>query len=210
MVPLPNLIAFSVAATVLILIPGPSLLFVIGRALSLGRIGGLLSVAGNSLGVFAQAVAVALGLGALIEASTIVFTIVKFGGAAFLIYLGIQAIRHRAQRAASPTLAPRSRFRAFAEGLLVGVSNPKTVVFFIAILPQFISVPAGNAPAQLLLLGAVFFVISLVSDGIWALVASAARAWFARSPRRIERLSATGGVAMIGLGGFLAISGVKH
>ena len=209
MLPLPNLLAFAGVAAILIAIPGPSVLFVIGRALSLGRAGALLSVLGNSIGALVQAVAITLGLGALIQTSILVFTIVKLAGAAFLIYLGVQAIRHRKRHIAGKPLSRRSWWRSLAEGALVGVTNPKCAVFFIAVLPQFVAVDAGNVTFQLFELAAIFVVIGVVSDSIWALAASGARAWFARSPKRVEHLGAGGGVAMIGLGGVLALTGNK-
>jgi threonine/homoserine/homoserine lactone efflux protein len=210
MIPAANLVAFTLASLVLIVVPGPSVLFVIGRALSLGRIGALLTVLGNELGVFLQVVVVALGLGALIETSIVIFTAVKLAGAVFLVFLGIQAIRHRKTSSTRTKIAPRSRWRALLEGMLVGLSNPKAIVFFIAVLPQFVSVRSGNVPLQLLILGAIFIAIALASDSTWALLASAARTWFARSPKRMETMSATGGVAMIGLGGVLAFTGSKN
>jgi threonine/homoserine/homoserine lactone efflux protein len=209
MIPLPNLVAFILASTLLILLPGPSVLFVIGRALSIGRLGALLSVLGNAVGMLVLASAVSFGLGAVIQSSLVVFTIIKLAGAAFMVYLGIQAIRHRRQLPGAASATPRSKRRTFAEGILVGVTNPKAAVFFIAVLPQFVSVHAGNVEGQLVLLAAIFVTIGLICDSTWALVASAARAWFGRSPKRIERLSTTGGVAMIGLGGVLAVTGSK-
>lgn len=202
MIPLANLLAFSVAAFLLIILPGPSVLFVIGRSLALGRIGGLLSVVGNAVGIFTIAVAVAFGVGAIIEQSIVAFTVVKIAGGAYMIYLGIQAIRHR-HRVAEHTMAGvthRGHLRTLVEGFLVGVSNPKAVVFMIAILPQFVDHRSGNLPLQLIILGLVFITIGLLSDGVWALSAGAARDWFARSPKRIAKLSATGGVMMIGIG----------
>jgi threonine/homoserine/homoserine lactone efflux protein len=201
-IPTANLAAFAVAAFLLIILPGPSVLFVIGRSLALGRIGGLLSVVGNAIGVFAMAVAVAFGVGAIIEQSIVAFTVVKIAGGAYMIYLGIQAIRHR-DRVAQHTMAGvtrRGHLRTLVEGVLVGVSNPKVIVFMIAILPQFVDHRAGNLPLQLIILGLVFITIGLLSDGVWALSAGAARDWFARSPKRIAKLSATGGVMMIGIG----------
>lgn len=209
MVPVPSLLAFVGVAAILIAIPGPSVLFVIGRALSLGRRGALLSVVGNSIGAGVQSVAIALGLGAIIQASIIVFTIVKLVGAAFLIYLGVQAIRHRKRRVTGRAPAPRSWLRSLVEGALVGVTNPKCAVFFIAVVPQFVDVQAGGVVMQLLELSAVFVVIGVISDSVWAFAASGARAWFGRSPKRIELLGAGGGVAMIGLGGVLAFTGQK-
>jgi threonine/homoserine/homoserine lactone efflux protein len=201
-IPTANLLTFAIAAFVLIIIPGPSVLFVIGRSLALGRIGGLLSVLGNALGIFTVAVAVAFGVGAIIESSIVAFTVIKIVGGAYMIYLGIQAIRHR-NRVAEHTIAPiaqRTRLRILVEGYFVGVSNPKAVVFMIAILPQFVDHRSGNVPLQLVMLGLIFITIGLLSDGAWALAAGVARDWFARSPKRIAKLSATGGVMMIGIG----------
>lgn len=211
MLPLPNLLAFLAAAIVLVVMPGPTVLFVVGRSLALGRRGGLLSVLGNAIGLVPIIVAVAFGVGALIAESVVVFTIIKFAGAAYLVYLGIQAIRHRRRTAESvqARLAPKPAWRMLAEGFLVGVSNPKTIAFFLAVLPQFVAPHAGWVPGQLLLLGGIFVVLALLSDGTWALAAGSARDWFARSPRRVERLGATGGVMMIGLGGVLALTGAE-
>lgn len=202
MVPVTNLVAFALVAVPLILVPGPSVLFVIGRSLSLGKVGGLLSVVGNSLGALVAAVFVALGLGVVIAQSAVLFTIVKIAGAAYLIYLGVQAIRHRKAhaQAATTAIAPRAKWRLLFQGFIVGVSNPKTIVFFLAVLPQFVDYSAGNIPMQLLILGTLFVALALVSDSVWALAAGAARDWFARSPRRISTLGATGGGVMIGLG----------
>ena len=212
MIPLANLVAFVLVAIPIILVPGPSVLFVIGRSLSLGRIGGLLSVVGNAIGGLVVVVAVAFGVGILIAQSLVVFTIVKIAGAGYLIYLGIQAIRHRRQHADAATATPptRSKLRILTQGFLVCVSNPKTIVFFIAVLPQFVDYGAGGIPAQLLLLGTLFIVIALLTDSVWALVAGVARDWFARSPRRIEALGATGGVVMIGLGVGSLFVGNRH
>lgn len=212
MVPIDNLLAFAAAAVVLIVIPGPSVLFTIGRSLALGRLGGLLSVLGNALGVVPLAAAVALGVGAIVAQSVVLFTIIKIAGALYLVYLGVQAIRHRRASGSAMTeaAAPRSHWRQLFEGFIVGITNPKTIAFFVAVLPQFVDFSAGMIPLQLFELGLVFIVLALVCDSIWALAASAARTWFARSPRRAEGLAATGGVMMIGLGGVLALSGNRH
>lgn len=202
MIPVNNLLAFGLACIPLIVIPGPSVLFTIGRSLALGRLGGLLSVIGNVLGAFVIAIAVAFGLGTVLEQSVVLFTIVKFAGAAYIIFLGIQAIRHRRQKA-DAIVAPMTRrggWRTVGEGFVVGATNAKSIVFMAAVLPLFVDRGVGNIPLQLFLLGLVFVIVALISDSIWALVAGAARDWFARSPRRIEVLGATGGVMMIGLG----------
>jgi len=211
MVPWPQLLAWALTSAVIILIPGPSVLFIIGRALALGRRGALLSVLGNTLGALTIVIAVALGVGAVIAQSVVLFTIVKVGGALYLVWLGIQAIRHRRRAAAAVTdgIAPYGRRRLLIEGFVVGVTNPKLVAFLIAVLPQFVVPAAGNVQLQLLVLGLVSTAIGWVLDSVWALAAGSARDWFARSPRRVERMSAAGGGFMIVLGGSMAISGAK-
>jgi len=204
-----TLAAFTLTALVIVVIPGPSVLFVIGRALSLGRRGALLSVLGNAMGFLVQIAAIAVGLGTLIERSILVLAIVKIAGAAFLVYLGVQAIRHRKTAIVASAAAPVSGIRSLVEGAVVGVTNPKSIVFFIAVLPQFVTVSTGGVPLQLFVLGAVFAVMAVLSDSVWALAAGFARAWFARSPKRMEGMSAAGGVAMIGLGGTMALTGTK-
>lgn len=212
MVPGPSLVAFALASMALIVIPGPSVLFVIGRSLALGRLGGLLSVLGNALGMLPLVIAVSLGIGAIVAQSLVLFTIIKFAGAAYLVYLGIQAIRHRRHTAVTHEATPprRSRWRILSEGFVVGLTNPKSLVFFVAVLPQFVDYRGGAIPLQLFELGVVFLILALMFDSVWALAAGTARQWFARSPKRVERLGATGGVMMIGLGGVLAFTGVKH
>jgi threonine/homoserine/homoserine lactone efflux protein len=212
MVPPASLLAFALASLALIVIPGPSVLFVIGRSLALGRAGGLLSVLGNALGMLPLVVAVALGVGALVAQSIVVFTVIKFAGAAYLVYLGVQAIRHRRHTAVTHEAAGprRPKVRILLEGFVVGLTNPKSLVFFVAVLPQFVDYSGGWIPAQMFELGAVFLVIALLCDSVWALVAGTARGWFGRSPRRVERMGAAGGVMMIGLGGVLALTGNRH
>ncbi len=209
MVPLENLLAFGLAALVIIVIPGPGVLFVIGRSLALGRAGGLLSVLGGVLGQVPLVLAVALGVGTVVSQSVVLFAIVKVAGAAYLVYLGVQAIRHRkdAARTDAGDAPPASHARQLAEGVVVGVTNPKTIAFFVAVLPQFVSLDAGWVPLQMLQLGLVFLLLALVSDGAWALVAAAARGWFARSPGRIQTLTAVGGGMIVCLGVVLLVTG---
>ncbi|WP_353815232.1 LysE family translocator [Agromyces sp. SYSU T00266] len=212
MLPASNLWAFVLASVVLIVIPGPSVLFVIGRSLALGRMGGLLSVVGNAIGMLPLVAAVALGVGTVVAQSVALFTAIKIGGALYLAYLGVQAIRHRAdaEDAVTRQVAPRSPWRLLGEGVVVGVTNPKTIAFFVAVLPQFVDFHAGGIPLQMAMLGTAFVVLALACDSVWALAAGTARDWFARSPRRASQLAASGGVMMIGLGGVLALSGNKH
>ncbi|MFD4355578.1 LysE family translocator [Nocardia sp. NPDC058518] len=209
MVPLSNAAAFAVASLIIIVIPGPNVLFAIGRALTLGRRSAVLSVAGAVAGSFVPLVAVSVGLGAILMASATLFLLVKIVGAGYLIYLGIATIRQRKELAAAlQSKAPSiGGSRVLRQGFIVGATNPKTIVFFGAVLPQF-AVPAeGGLPAQLLILGAIFLTIQALSDGCWALLAATARSWFVRSPRRLETVGSTGGLMIIGVGAGMALSG---
>jgi threonine/homoserine/homoserine lactone efflux protein len=210
--PTEHLLAFVLLAVVLILVPGPSVLFVVTRSLTLGPRAGLATVVGNATGAYTQVIAVAFGIGALVQESIHVFTAIKLVGAAYLVFLGVQTFRHRRSLVAvlgAPVERKLAR-RIFADAFVVGVFNPKVIVFFVAILPQFVDRSAGAVPLQLLLLGAVFCLIALVCDSMWALAAGAARAWLAGSPRRLEAIGGTGGVVMVGLGAGLALTGRKE
>ncbi|WP_068478509.1 LysE family translocator [Pseudoclavibacter helvolus] len=209
MVPLESLLAFAIASVLLILIPGPSVLFVIGRSIALGRRAGVLSVVGNAIGMIPAVLAVALGVGALVSSSIVAFTVIKIIGAVYLVWLGVQAIRNRNAHISAEAPQPASALKLLTQGFIVGSTNPKTIAFFVAVLPQFVSPTAGPAWSQLLELGVCFLLLALIFDATWALTAGAARDWFARSPKRISGMSATGGAMMIGLGGVLALSGAK-
>jgi threonine/homoserine/homoserine lactone efflux protein len=209
MPPTDRLLTFVLAAFVLIVIPGPSVLFTIGRALTVGRRGAFVSLAGNSLGVYLQVIAVAVGIGALVQRSTEVYTAIKIVGAAYLVYLGVQAFRHRhALSDAISAPAPSSRGRRlFLDGVLVGVANPKTIIFFTVVMPHFTDPAAGHVWLQLLVLGGFFPVIALVCDSVWAFVAGTARIWLANSPRRLAAIGGAGGLAIVGLGVTVAVTG---
>jgi threonine/homoserine/homoserine lactone efflux protein len=204
-----TLLAFAAASVVIIAIPGPSVLFTIGRALSAGRREALLTVVGNALGILTQICALAIGLGPLIAASATAYTALKVVGAGYLVWLGIQAIRNRralAEAFEAGVPVPTHSLHAVRAGYVVGVTNPKTIVFFAALLPQFVD-PASSVLAQLVALGTVFAALALVMDGTVALVASRARDWFASSPRRMSRVGGTGGLMMVGLGTGLLLTG---
>lgn len=242
-VPTPEaLISFLLASLIIIVIPGPTVLFVVGQSLSHGRRGGLTSVLGGCAGIIPLIVAVSFGVGTIVAQSVVIFTIVKILGAAYLIYLGVQGIRHRragnevpeAEQAIAqdpppdfshtipahgwtelseddePMLSPTVRdFRyrsMFTQGFIVGISNPKTIVFFVAVLPQFVSLEAGHVPLQMIVLGLSFQTLALLSDGSWAFIAGTTRSWFARSPRRMSRIRGIGGGMLIGLGGTMAFA----
>ncbi|RZU34800.1 threonine/homoserine/homoserine lactone efflux protein [Streptomyces sp. BK022] len=209
MLPADRLLAFAALSLLLIVVPGPSVLFVVGRALTHGRRAALTTVLGNTLGACVLVAAVALGVGSVVERSVLAFTVLKLAGAAYLVYLGVTAWRRRGSlRAAFTPHAPaHSGPRTLMDGFVVGVANPKTIVFFAAVLPQFTAPDRGRVPLQMLLLGLVFNAIALVCDSVWGLAASAARDWFARSPRRLAAVGGAGGLAMVGLGVTVAVTG---
>jgi|1186.fasta_scaffold309953_1 threonine/homoserine/homoserine lactone efflux protein len=211
MVTLHQMLAFGLVALVVIAIPGPSVVFTVGRALTYGRSVALTTVVGNSLGLLTALVLVVLGLGQLVATSDLVFQVVKFAGACYLVYLGVQALRHRrgiavtaTARSSGPPLHPLTALR---QGFLVGFTNPKGYVMFVALLPQFLDRSRGHDSLQMLLLGSLAFVIGLCSDSLWALLASQLRRWFNASPRRGRMLGAVGGMSMIGLGLAVAVGG---
>jgi threonine/homoserine/homoserine lactone efflux protein len=206
-----QLLGFALASLVLIVIPGPGVLFVVGRALAHGRRTALATACGHAAGNYIVAACVAVGLGTLLERSAQVFVVVKLAGALYLVWLGIHAIRQRKTLAGAMAVAspPRGGWRAALDGLLVGVTNPKAYILFGAILPQFVNRAAGHVPAQMLVLAMVSVAIGVVSDCSWGYAASSVRAWFARSPRRFELVGGAGGLAMIGVGVTVALTGRK-
>ncbi len=211
MPPTDRLLAFAATAFVVIAIPGPSVLFAVGRALAGGRRVALLSVIGNAVGEYAQVLAVAFGVGALAERSVAAFTALKLVGGAYLIYLGVRTFRQRKSLAAtlSERYEARAHRRSFAQGFAVGATNPKTIVFLAAILPQFVSRAAGDVAGQVLVLGVIFSGIALVSDSVWVFLAGGFRTWFARSPRRLELIGGAGGLAIAAVGAGFLVTGRK-
>jgi threonine/homoserine/homoserine lactone efflux protein len=202
---------YIVAAMVIILAPGPSVLFVIARAIAWGRATAVFTVAGNVTGAFSLSVFVALGLGPVLERSEIAYVAVQWAGGLYLIYLGIEAIWKRSLQAADMAnqgdTAPSIR-RSLRDGFWVGALNPKGVVFFAAVLPQFIDRDRGGVTAQLIFLGAVFAILAFFSDGSWGVLAGTARKWLATDSKRLEKLRATGGAIMILLGIQVLVSAI--
>ncbi len=198
-----RLAEYIVAAMIIILAPGPSVLFVIARAIAWGRKVAVFTVAGNVTGSFVLSVFVALGLGPILQRSDLAYTAVQWGGGLYLIYLGLDAIKHRKIHAADMTnqgdVAPRA-LRSMRDGFWVGALNPKAIVFYAAVLPQFIDRDKGHITAQLILLGAIFSALAFISDGSWGLLAGTARAWLAKDASRLVKLRATGGIIMCLLG----------
>ena len=203
-----DLTGFLIVALVVIVIPGPSVVYTIGRALVLGRRAAVLSVLGNAIGVGFQIIAVALGLGALIAQSAELFFLVKVFGALFLVYLGLSAIRHR-KAALDTTIIenPPKTKKIILESMVVGITNAKTIVFFLAAFPQFVT--AGGSPIlQMLFMGLLFSVIGIASDSVWAIAAGTARQWLTSSVSRLAVVRG-GGVALAGLGIYMFLEALK-
>ncbi|SFG83253.1 LysE family translocator [Streptomyces mirabilis] len=210
MVSTDRFLAFAAMSLLVIVIPGPSVLFVIGRALAHGRRTAVMTALGNVVGSYLLVAAVAFGIGSLVERSLTVFLVVKLAGAAYLVLLGVRAFRHRKEMKASalrqePAAAARGDLRTVLDGALVGLTNPKGLVFFAAVLPQFVDHSAGRV--QMLVLGLIPISIGLVTDTLWGLTASAARSWFAGSDRRLSLIGGAGGCTLIGLGVTVAVTG---
>jgi threonine/homoserine/homoserine lactone efflux protein len=213
MLPSRHLAEFLITVYVLILIPGPSVLFVVSRGVSLGRRAALATAVGNASGFSLQLALVSIGVGSIVARSDAVFTGLKLVGAAYLVFLGVRNIRDRKALAkvfGPAQVAPKSLGRIVREGFFVGATNPKGLIIFTAVLPQFIDRSEGHVTLQLASLGAICIMIALLSDGAWAIASGTARQWLGRSERRLEALTATGGVMLIGLGIGLAVTGRKN
>jgi threonine/homoserine/homoserine lactone efflux protein len=210
MLPTRHLPEFLLTVYILILIPGPSVLFVVSRGVALGRRAALATVVGNASGFALQLALVSIGVGALVTRSDAVFTTLKLLGAGYLVFLGVRNIRDRKQLAAlfTPAVraAPKPLRRIMREGFFVGATNPKGVVIFTAVLPQFIDRSQGHVSLQIASLGAICIAIALLSDGAWAIASGTAREWLGRSSRRLEWMTAGGGVTLIVLGFGLALT----
>ena len=187
------------------------MLFTISRGVTYGRRAAVANVAGNATGALTQATLVALGLGAIVATSAAVFTVMKLAGALYLVYLGARAIKER--RSLSEALRTgdssgvRSTKQLMRDGFIVGVTNPKAALFYMAILPQFVHRDAGHVGLQMFLLGALFSLMSFFSDSAYGLLAGTIRSWLARKPSRLDAVAGTGGAVMIGLGVRLALTG---
>jgi threonine/homoserine/homoserine lactone efflux protein len=205
----PLLSAFIIASVVLAVTPGPGVFYILARSLTQGRRHGLASVAGVALGNFGNAVGAAVGLAALFAVSSLAFSVVKYAGAAYLVWLGVQAIRTRAREDVGGAMpAPQPLGRIFRDGFLVALLNPKTAVFFAAFLPQFMDPQAAHV-GQSVALGALFVLIAAVSDTAYALAAASAAPALARATRARELGRYLTGGAFIGLGVLTALSGTR-
>ena len=202
---------YLIATILIILAPGPSVLFTIARAIAWGRLAAIATVIGNASGMFLVSVFVAVGLGPILQSSEFLYNAIQWAGGAYLIYLGYSAIaasKVDAQDMRAGTGSKPTFLTSIRNGFWVGVLNPKSVVFFAAILPQFIDEEKSNVTAQLLLLGAIFALIALISDGAYGLLAGTIRQWLSGDVKRLIFMRLIGGVVMIALGFFTILSAV--
>ena len=204
---------YLVAALVIVLVPGPSVLFIIARAIAWGKKTALSTVLGNVSGTFTLASLIALGIGPILQRSNFAYLAVQYGGGLYLIYLGFSAIKHRVLHAEDMTIKigePPTLGQSIREGYWVGFLNPKAIVFYAGVIPQFIDRERGHVTWQLWFLGLVFCVIALISDGSWGLLAGQAREWLSSDKSRLEKLRAGGGGVMIFLGILIIIQAVTQ
>lgn len=209
-IPIPSKIGeYFIVSLAIILAPGPSVLFTIARAIAWGRKVAVLTVLGNATGFFAMSLLVALGVGPIIQSSDLIYAGVQWAGGLYLIYLGVDAIRkrneHSNQMLEEGSSGAPSAIRIIRDGFVVGILNPKGIVFNAAVSPQFIDRGSGNVVMQLILLGAIFALLAFFCDGTWGLLAGTARNWLATNLSRIIFLRIVGGIVMIILGVLILI-----
>jgi threonine/homoserine/homoserine lactone efflux protein len=198
---------FALAALLLAVTPGPAVLYIVTRSVSQGRTAGVVSCLGIAVGGTFHVLAAALGLSALLATSALAFDLVRYAGAAYLLVLGLQKLRGSAGPPAAEATEALSLSRVFRDGVVVNVLNPKTALFFLAFLPQFVAPSRGHVSLQLAFLGVVFVLIALGSDLTWALVASRAGGWLRQHPRFVASERVVVGTTYIGLGLAAAVAG---
>jgi len=198
---------FAVASFLLIVVPGPAVLYVVTRSVAQGRRAGLVSMLGVEAGGLVHVAAAAVGLSAIIASSATAFTVVKLAGAAYLISIGVRRLVAREETLPAATVAGRSAKRLFGQGVVVNVLNPKTAVFFLAFLPQFVDPARGTVMLQFLVLGLTFVAVAMISDGAYALAAGTAGDWLRGSERVRRWLGRFSGVVFVGLGVTAALTG---
>ncbi len=202
-----TLLLFAGASLALLAVPGPAVLYVVTPSLDQGHKAGIVSVLGVETGTFAYALAAAAGLTGLIAASETAFTVVRYAGAAYLVYLGVRELLEREE---PQEALPSARSRLFLRGLLVQLLNPKIAIFFLAFLPQFLDSSSGPIAVQILILGTMFTLLAVLSDGAYVLLAGVVGGWLRTGRRARRRLAKLSGGVYIGLGVSAALSGTSH
>ena len=208
-----TLALFAVAAVTLLVIPGPAVLYIVTRSVDQGRAAGLASVCGVHVGTLLHVAAAALGLSALLVSSATAYDTVRWLGAAYLVWLGVRRLLARDEDVLEAAAGPDARRpglgRIFAQGVVVNVLNPKTALFFFAFLPQFVDTSRGSVPFQVVVLGAAFVLLGLLSDGAYALLASTGAGWLRRRPRVARTSRLVSGGVLISLGVTTALAGSR-
>jgi threonine/homoserine/homoserine lactone efflux protein len=207
-----TLALFAVAAVTLLVIPGPAVLYIVTRSVDQGRAAGLASVCGVHVGTLVHVAAAALGLSALLVSSATAYHAVRWLGAAYLIWLGLRRLlAHDEDVPAAPGSGARRHGlrRIFAQGVVVNVLNPKTALFFLAFLPQFVDVSRGSVPFQVIVFGVAFVLLGLASDSAYALLASTGAGWLRRRPRVARTSRLVSGGVLISLGLTTALAGSR-
>ena len=206
-------VAFALASMAIIIVPGPSVLFTMARGVAWGRQVAVLTVLGNSLGTLVLSVVVALGLGPLLAHSKVVAVLLQFAGGLYLMWLGVDAFRHRREHARAMLQREERRPRSLTvvrQGFVVGSLNPKSLVFFAAVFPHFVSRAHGNVTGQLLVFGVLFSILAFASDSTWGLVAGTARVWLSDSPSRLVALRSVGAGVMMTLGALIVVGALLN
>jgi threonine/homoserine/homoserine lactone efflux protein len=198
---------FCLAATALIVIPGPAVLYIVAQSVGQGRRAGLVSAVGVASGGFIHVMGAAVGISGLLLSSAAVFSVVKFAGAGYLIYLGARRLLGLEASALLTPAAARSPRQLYRDGAVVNILNPKTALFFYAFLPQFLDPDKGTVALQALVLGTLFVAIALLSDSIWALASGSAADWLKARPLAITLERWVTGTVLIGLGTAAALTG---
>jgi threonine/homoserine/homoserine lactone efflux protein len=198
---------FAAATLAVLIVPGPSVLYVVTRSVAQGRAAGLLSVLGVHTGSLVHIAAAALGISALLAASATAFALVKYLGAGYLVWLGLRKLLSRADDGEAVEARPASRGRLFGEGFVVNVLNPKTAIFFLAFLPQFVDPARGPVAAQIGVLGVCWLLLGMASDGTYALLSATLAGRLRRTRRSARRMDVASGLIYIGLGAVVAFGG---
>ncbi len=204
-----RLATFMLAAGLLIVVPGPAVLYVVARSVDQGKLAGIVSVLGIALGALVHSLAAAVGITAVLAASALAFSTVKYLGAAYLIYLGITTLLKKPEAQEKLVVEPKPLWQIFRQGFVVNLLNPKTALFFLAFLPQFADPAHGSVPLQTFILGLIFVVIALLSDSVYALLAGQLGGWLKQSQTFQQRQRYFSGLVYIALGVGTAVSGSK-
>jgi threonine/homoserine/homoserine lactone efflux protein len=205
-----SLALFLLAAWVLLITPGPAVLYIVARSVDQGRLVGIVSTLGVGAGTFVHVAAATLGISALLVSSALAFSVVKCVGAAYLVYLGVRMLRTRDVQHQPGAPQSKTLVRIFCDGVIVNALNPKTALFFFALLPQFVDASRGVVALQVFALGAIFVIMGIFSDGLWALLAGSVGHWLKRNARYLRAQRYFAGSVLIALGVATAVSGTSE